>query len=48
MSLYPYVDESKLRFNMDECCGIVKMWEDEHLDLDQNNFKVSETGLITK
>ena len=47
VSLFPYVDESKLEGNLDAECGIKTLWEDEHLDYQMNRLQVSENALIT-
>jgi hypothetical protein len=47
ISLFPYIDESKLAGNLKKECGIQNFWEDENLDYKMNNLKVSENGLLT-
>lgn len=46
-SLMLYVDESLLEHNIQKECGIVRLWEDEELDIQMRNLTVSESGLIT-
>lgn len=47
VSLFPYIDESKLVGNLGKESGIQNLWEDEHLDYQMNRLQVGETGLIT-
>ena len=48
VSLFPFVDESKLLFNMAAENAVQKLWEDECLDYKMNKLNVGEVGLITR
>ncbi len=48
VSLFPYVDESKLHGSMADESGIRRMWEDEHLNIQANPIGLNESGLLTK
>ena len=48
VSLFPFIDESKLLFNMSAESAVQKLWEDECLDYKMNKLNVGEIGLITR
>lgn len=47
VNLFPYVDESKIKGNVEEESGIMRLWEDEHLDYKMNKLMVNEAALVT-
>lgn len=47
INLFPYVDESKIKGNVQEESGIMNFWEDEHLDYKMNKLVVNEAALVT-
>lgn len=43
----PYVNQSLLEHNIEKESGMIRLWEDEELDVKMRDLRVSENGLLT-
>ena len=44
----PDVDEKYLEHNLRQECGIKKLWEDEQIDVQMNDLRISESCIMTE